>query len=92
MQTNADRIRSMSDEELAKWFALDNGLKSCPKGARWPKSCECGCGNCWLDWLRQDAESYSEEDIADQEYQAAVAYQEYCERYEPTYNTEDGSM
>lgn len=25
-------------------------------------------------------------------YNAAVEMQEYCERYEPTYNTEDGSM
>lgn len=95
-KTNADCLRSMSDEELAKWFApTDNGLKPCPKDARWPKSCERGCGNCWLDWLRQEAITgvdQGEEDIAAQEYQAATEYQEHCERYEPTYNPEDGSM
>ena len=30
-QTNADRIRAMSDEELALWFdQLTNGCDSCP--------------------------------------------------------------
>jgi len=38
--TNADRIRSMTDEELAEWF--DGELPSKPK--EW-----------WLDWLRQEA-------------------------------------
>lgn len=32
------------------------------------------------------------EERADREYQAAVEMAEYCERYEPTYNAEDGSM
>lgn len=55
--TNADRIRAMTDKELAELFApTDNGLKPCPKGAKYPKSCEHGCGNCWLDWLTQEAE------------------------------------
>lgn len=46
--TNADRIRAMTDEELAKHFSIycwsDN----------W-----CGhhrdCEACWLDWLKQEA-------------------------------------
>ena len=38
ISTNADRIRSMSDEELAKWicYILDDD-----------------CFEEWLDWLRQ---------------------------------------
>ena len=32
---------------------------------------------------------YSEEEVL---YWAQVEYQQYCERYEPTYNPEDGSM
>lgn len=28
----------------------------------------------------------------ERDYDAAVEMQEYCERYEPTYNPEDGSM
>lgn len=28
----------------------------------------------------------------EREYEAAVEMTEYCERYEPTYNPEDGSM
>lgn len=48
-QTSADRIRAMSDEELAQWVGLD----SCPKDAvcTLPVNCE----KCWLDWLRQPA-------------------------------------
>lgn len=40
-KTNADRIRSMSDEELAEWF--DGDLPSHPK--EW-----------WIDWLKEVAE------------------------------------
>ena len=46
--TNADRIRQMSDEELAK--ILGNKC-ICP-----PTS-ECvNCFDCWLEWLKQPAE------------------------------------
>lgn len=41
--TNADRIRAMSDEELAKWLEYEGG------GA-----CAEVCG--WLNWLQQPAE------------------------------------
>ena len=41
--TNADRIRTMSDEELAKWLEYEGG------GA-----CAEVCG--WLEWLRKPAE------------------------------------
>ena len=41
--TNADRIRDMSDEELAKWLEYEGG------GA-----CAEVCG--WLEWLQQPAE------------------------------------
>lgn len=40
--TNADKIRVMSDEELAKWLEYEGG------GA-----CVEVCG--WLDWLQQPA-------------------------------------
>ena len=42
-KTNADRIRAMSDEELARWLEYEGG------GA-----CTEMCG--WLNWLRQPAE------------------------------------
>lgn len=49
--TNADRIRSMSDEELAGKLCYDN----CPPGY-WD-ALVCGkngfdCEACWLDWLQ----------------------------------------
>lgn len=55
-QTNADRIRAMTDEELAEMCA-----GGCPNGDR----LNCGkyylhggrdCFNCWLDWLKSPAE------------------------------------
>ena len=42
-ETNADRIRRMSDEELAKWLEYEGG------GA-----CAEVCG--WLNWLQSPAE------------------------------------
>lgn len=48
--TNADRIRSMSDEELAKTLnsAVCPPLTSCNEGQQ--------CIKCWIDWLQQPAE------------------------------------
>lgn len=51
--TNADRIRAMSDEELAEWFNVMNGIdKVCPDfGAH---NCRESCRECWLDWLKRE--------------------------------------
>lgn len=38
------------------------------------------------------AKRYEENIQAQREYEAAIELQQYCERYEPTYNPEDGSM
>lgn len=52
-QTNADRIRSMEDEELAK--ILGNKCIC-------PPTTECvNCVDCWLEWLQQPAEPPKEE-------------------------------
>lgn len=59
-KTNADRIRSKSDEELAAWLAkqkyrrptFDGWLPLCNK-VMGPRIChEDGCEKCWLDWLK----------------------------------------
>ena len=51
--TNADRLRAMSDEELAKYFGEVKTWGGCPNhGAR---NCTENCADCWLDWLRQEA-------------------------------------
>lgn len=49
-QTNADRIRNMTDEEMAIFL----GDVDCCN----PNHCEPGmyCGRCWLDWLRSPVE------------------------------------
>lgn len=45
-KTNADRIRSMSDEELAKKISgIESFALTC--GGGWPPEK-------WLDWLRQE--------------------------------------
>ena len=62
--TNADRIRSMTDEELAEWLAkqeykkptFDGWLPLCNK-VMGPRIChEDGCEKCWLDWLKSPVE------------------------------------
>ena len=42
--TNADRIRSMTDEELAEWMAECNAYKENADASQ------------WLPWLKQPAE------------------------------------
>lgn len=49
--TNADRIRVMSDEELAALFGADD--RACPpRTAHCPKHVK-NCDGCWLEWLQQ---------------------------------------
>ena len=50
-QTNADRIRAMSDEELAEVLAFGLGclLKA-------PHCMDTDCRPCYLKWLKQPAE------------------------------------
>lgn len=48
--TNADKLRSMSDEELADWF-VSLGGEVCP----FVGDCQLSCRQCWLDWLREEA-------------------------------------
>lgn len=56
--TNADRIRSMSDEELAEWLAHLTDCVNCP--CRDPyDQCDTVDGSCkkqWLEWLKEEAE------------------------------------
>lgn len=49
--TNADRIRSMTDDELVDWITRD-----CPGS---PKPCikvpyRVDCKSCWLEWLKAE--------------------------------------
>lgn len=53
--TNADRIRAMTDEELAVFVEgsiCPGGV--CPLGNETDVS-KPSCQKCWLDWLRQEA-------------------------------------
>lgn len=56
-QTNAERIRAMTDEELAEWIA---GLTDCAVYPYTRKDAPCisigeTCAASWLDWLKQEA-------------------------------------
>lgn len=51
--TNADRIRSMTDEELADWFGdmIYPECVCCPAdNVGWCKDCKTK----WLDWLKEE--------------------------------------
>ena len=53
-QTNADRIRAMSDEELAECL---NGMNACPieGGLCLHQFDDVQCNQCILDWLKSEA-------------------------------------
>lgn len=55
-QTNADRIRAMSDEELANML-VDIGEcdKRCPAKLDDCIFSDSSCRSAWLDWLQQEA-------------------------------------
>ena len=69
VKTNADRIRAMSDEELAELFdgIVDNGM-SCSlicgdlDNCKRNNSIERICKNHYLEWLKQPADMRGEED------------------------------
>lgn len=56
-QTNADRIRAMSDEELAKLF--EDGCPDDQHGKNCPSD-PCSCLECWVRYLQQSAEEVQE--------------------------------
>ena len=58
--TNGDRIRAMSDEELAEYFPTHASLcpdleenKTVCKGANFMANNKM-CRQCWLSWLKQE--------------------------------------
>lgn len=53
-QSNYDRIRAMSVEEMAELMGDVQTWGGCPNhGAR---NCKQDCADCWLDWLKQEGE------------------------------------
>ena len=55
LQTNADRIRSTSDEELAEFFSEKMDCAPCPAS----EEVECGCDRCVdliKEWLKREVE------------------------------------
>ena len=60
IKTNADKIRTMTDEELATWLGVYcNGQTAQEVGK--PCASDIGsCEECWLDWLRQEAKDECE--------------------------------
>ena len=58
-KTNADKIREMSDEELAEFLDIvgEDGISS--QYADIPCDCCCEkteCSKCWKEWLQSEAE------------------------------------
>ena len=51
-QTNADRIRQMSDEELAEWIFEHTDCIACPQN----KDCDDLCAEHWLEWLKKEVD------------------------------------
>lgn len=62
-KTNADRIRAMTDEELAALIGNNIDCSICKKEVFDTTTCpgsirigEKDCYDCWLDWLKKEAE------------------------------------
>lgn len=54
--TIAERIRSMTDEELAEWLMIEhNDCELCPDYTV-DGDCYAGCVAKWLTWLKQEVE------------------------------------
>ena len=56
--TNAEKIRGMTDEELAEWLDESAGCNICTKH---PVVCDIDCFHGYLEWLKQEVT----EDAAD---------------------------
>ena len=57
--TNADRIRAMTDEELADWIS-NQGVDCayCRIESLCYEECKCAdCDKAWLKWLKQEADT-----------------------------------
>lgn len=54
--TNADRIRAMSDEELANFIPDWRHTKACKCNEHEFIGCDNQCEKCVLEWLKQPAE------------------------------------
>lgn len=52
-QSNADRIRAMSDEELAE-ILPNKSMWNCPPDIKEKGGCPGKCVSCWLNWLKQE--------------------------------------
>ena len=59
-QTNADRIRAMSGEELISFFFLED--KCPPNISRRECHASESCKDCWVHWLKQPAEEEAQQD------------------------------
>lgn len=54
-RTNADRIRAMTDEELAECIFSDLSECACPPFHGYGEGCAGydSCISCWIDWLKE---------------------------------------
>ena len=48
--TNADKIRAMTDEEMATWLSDMHDITTCPNYGDY--DCSPSCRRCWLAWLQ----------------------------------------
>lgn len=62
-KTNADRIRSMSDEELAEWLERNcDCTPNCMAMTPYCSRSEKDCVQAWKIWLRQECAEAEEDD------------------------------
>lgn len=55
-QTNADKIRQMTDEDFSEWIASSIDCYNCPHPRNGCTDSEQACALAWYKWLKQEVE------------------------------------
>ena len=63
-KSNADRIRAMSDEELAVMFFNYHFSFTCPEQGC--HDCKESCMDCWLEWLKEEVKHEHSRSVPDE--------------------------
>ena len=57
-QTNGDRLRAKTDEELAEFIANSTSCETCVVRKGGSDECQnTNCSTAWLEWLKQEVEN-----------------------------------
>ena len=80
------------DDQNDRLAMVRDGGYYCNEAAFYPDDCAKCCSKDYCSRYEEYLDEEVKEQEAQRDYEASVDMAEYCERYEQTYNPEDGSM